>query len=44
MPERWTEIRQIDDNIYANRRRKKRTQDEIDLLKNKLKNYDEEYD
>lgn len=44
MPERWTKIRQIDDNIYANRRRKKRTQDEIDLLKNKLKNYDEEYD
>lgn len=43
MPERWTEIRQIDDNIYANRRRKERTQDEINALNNKLKNYDKEY-
>ena len=43
MPERWTEIKQIDDDINANRRGKKRTQDEITLLQNKLKNYDEEY-
>lgn len=43
MPERWTEIKQIDENIYANRRRKQRTQDEIELLQDKLKNYDIEY-
>ncbi len=44
MPERWTEIKQVDDSIYANRRGKKRTQDEIELLRDKLKNYDIEYD
>ena len=40
MPERWTEIKQVDDSIYANRHGKKRTQDEIELLQDKLKNYD----
>lgn len=44
MPERWTEIKQVDDSIYANRRGKKRTKDEIELLQNKLRNYDMEYD
>lgn len=44
MAERWREIRQVDDDIYANRRGKKRTQDEIEILQNKLINYDKEYD
>lgn len=44
MAERWTEIKQIDDDIHANRRGKKRTQDEIKALQNKLENYDHEYD
>lgn len=43
MSERWTEIKQIDDDIYANRQGRKRTQNEIDLLQGKLKNFDKEY-
>ena len=44
MAERWTEIKQIDDDICANRRGKQRAQDEIKALQNKLANYDHEYD
>lgn len=44
MPERWTEIKQVDEDIEANRIGRKRTENEINLLRDKLKNIDVEYD
>ena len=44
MPERWTEIKQVDENMHANRRGKRKALDEISFLQNKIKNYDQEYD
>ena len=42
MAERWTEIRQVDENIHANRLGYKRTEGEIAFLQSKLENYDRE--
>lgn len=44
MAERWTEIKRVNDDIDANRRGKKRTQNEIELLQNQLNNYDKDYE
>lgn len=43
MAERWKEIKQVDEGMFAIKQKKQQTQNEIEFLQNKLQNYDLKY-